>query len=198
MRTRVLRALRDICKELLIATKRGLGVGEGAARAVRGYRLFECPGKARPARSSHVKQLFVWGSQSWGQGLGKGPKPLASFLFPRKGEGCRGLLGVRTPPPTNSPTPVPSQAFYVGVDGVLPSRRGWAWDPSTHTHTHPLLGCGKGLSTKERAGPVSWETGQLWSRDVLSLEDLALEPLLPKDVVRSCPRVIWLPESFSS
>lgn len=110
-------------------------MGEGAARAVRGYRLFECPGKARPARSSHVKQLFVWGSQSWGQGLGKGPKPLASFLFPRKGEGCRGLLGVRTPPPTNSPTPVPSQAFYVGVDGVLPSRRGWAWDPSTHTHT---------------------------------------------------------------
>lgn len=83
------------CKVLLIATKRGLGVGEGA---VRRYRRFECPGKATPASSSHVKQLFVWGSLGWGRVLGKGPKPLASFLFLRKAEGCRGLLH--------------SQAFY--------------------------------------------------------------------------------------
>lgn len=119
-------------------------MGEGAAQAVRGYRLFECPGKARPACSSHVKQLFVWGSRSWGQGLGKGPKPLASFLFPRKGEGCRGPLGVRTPPP---PRP-PLKLFYVGVDGVLPSRRGWAWDPST-----PLAGLWERTEHKGRGWP---------------------------------------------
>lgn len=149
MRTRVLPALRGVCKELLIATKRGLGVGEGAARAVRGYRLFECPGKARPARSSHVKQLFVWGSQGWGQGLGKGPKPLASFLFPRKREGCRGLLRVRTSPPA-PPSPSPLKLFMWGLMGCCPAGGG-----GPGILAPPLLGCGKELNTKEGAGPVS-------------------------------------------
>lgn len=90
--------------------------GRGSLSAVRGYRLFECPGKARPACSSHVKQLFVWGSQGWGQGLEKGPNPLASFLFPRKGEGCRDLLGVRTAPFSST-----LKLSMVGLDGVLPS-----------------------------------------------------------------------------
>lgn len=169
---------------MLIATKRGLGVGEGAARAVRGYRLFECPGKARPARSSHVKQLFVWGSQGWGQGLGKGPKPLASFLFPRKGEGCRGLLGVRTPPPTTPSTPSLLKLFMWGLMGCCPAGGG---GPGILAHTGSLLGCGKGLSTKERAGPVSWETGQLGSRDILSLEDPALKPLLTEGGPQDLP-----------
>lgn len=38
--------------------------------------------------------------------------------------------------------------FMVGLDGVLPSRRGWAWDPSIP----PLLDCGKKLRTKKGAG----------------------------------------------
>lgn len=120
--------------------------GRGSLSAVRGYRLFECPGKARPACSSHVKQLFVWGSQGWGQGLEKGPNPLASFLFPRKGEGCRGLLlGVRTTPFSST-----LQLFIVGLDGVLPSRRAWAWDPST-----PLARLWEKAEHKE-GGWLSW------------------------------------------
>jgi hypothetical protein len=115
-------------------------VGEGADRAVRGYWLFECPGKARPARSSHVKQLFVWGSPGWGQGLGKGPKPLASFLFPRKGK------GVPRPPQSEN---VPSQVFMWGlICGYCPTGGRGAWDPST-----PLVGLWEKTEHKEGGWP---------------------------------------------
>lgn len=44
--------------------------------------------------------------------------------------------------------------FMVGLDGVLPSRREWARDPST-----PMPGCGKKLSTKKGAGPAELGDG---------------------------------------
>lgn len=36
----------------------------------------------------------------------------------------------------------------MGIDGVLPSRRGWAWDPST-----PLAGVWERTEHKERGWP---------------------------------------------
>lgn len=98
----------------------------------------------------------------------------------------------RPPQSEDAPPPPPSplKLFMWGLMGCCPAGGG-----GPGILAPPLLGCGKELSTKKGAGPVSWETGQLLSRDILSLENPALKPLLPKDVLRGCLRLIGLPES---
>lgn len=47
-----------------------------------------------------------------------------------------------------TPSSSAAELFMVGLDGVLPSGRGWAWDPST-----PLAGLWEKTEHKEGGWP---------------------------------------------
>lgn len=114
-------------------------MGEGAARADRGYRLFECLGKARPACSSHAKQLFVWGELGLGPGAGEGAQAFGKFLVPQKGRRVP-----RPPRSENVPTSLSAlELFMWELMGCCPAGGG-----GPGILAPPLLGCGKELSTK--------------------------------------------------
>lgn len=82
----------------------------------------------------------------------------------------------------------------MGIDGVLPSRRGWAWDPST-----PLAGLWERTEHKERGWPSELGDGAALIRahPELGGPSVEVEVVFPKDVLSGCPRLLWLPDPFS-
>lgn len=82
----------------------------------------------------------------------------------------------------------------MGIDGVLPSRRGWAWDPST-----PLAGLWERTEHKERGWPseLGDRAALIRAHPELGGPSVEVEVVFPKDVLSGRPRLLWLPDPFS-